>query len=254
MTPPLMFVIEIQSEGVRTKVVLNDIQVYERVSGKSGMAQAKLDPWIIEGPNRLQVFAAAAEGGRGAPRLELSLLVGPQGQLPEKLAESHWDPAGKPLPADGFALVWEHEFTPQRAFGRWAWQDAAPSSLSAEDRAGIVALLQEVHGAFQKGNTALLEELFALRNSEMARALDVPEAELSEEWNGMVEAFCTEPDRKLEPLDAGGLVMTRQANGRLIVLTTAKGGPPLKGSIGEGELELSMSVSRIGGRWTIVRA
>jgi hypothetical protein len=253
MMPLLMFVLEIQSEGVRTKAVLNDIQVYERVSGKSGMAQAKLDPWIIEGSNRIQVFAALAVGGGGTPRLGLSLLVGPHGRQPAKSAESKWDPAGKPLQKDRFTLVWEHEFTPERAFGRWAWQDAAPSNLPADDRAGIVALVEEVRGAVQKGNAARLRELFRLRDSEMARALDIPEAEMSEEMNAMFQALCQAPDRKIEPIDPGALVMTPGAGGRIIAVQTAGGGPPVKVSMGEGEMDLPMSVSRIGGRWTIVR-
>jgi hypothetical protein len=57
----------------------------------------------------------------------------------------------------------------------------------------------------------------------------------------------------MEPLDAGGLVLTPQAGGRLIAITSATGDPPLKGSVGEDEMELVMSASKVGGRWTIVR-
>lgn len=245
MAPFLMFVLEIQFEGVRARAVLNDVQVCEKASVKSGMSQTNLNPWIIEGRNKIQVYAAA-EGG-GTRRLVLRLLGGPHGQSPVTLAEKKVEVAG------GLTLVWEHEFTPERAFGRWAWQDAAPSSLEADDRAGIVALVQEVHGALEKGNAKRLGELFAARDKEMARALGMDEAEMREGMTGMFEEFSKTRGRKVEPLDAAGLVLTPQAGGRLIQVTTAKGGAPVKGSVGEDELELAITVSRVGGRWVILR-
>jgi hypothetical protein len=253
MAPFLMFVLEMQFEGVRTKAVLNGIQISARASGKSGMSQKNLNPWIIEGRNKIQVFAAAVEGGRGAPRLGLKLLGGRQGELPPALAETQWDAAKKPLAASGYTLVWEHEFTPERGFGRWAWQDAPASSLGAEDRAGITALVQEVHSALEKGDAKRLAGLFKLRTAEMARALDMTEAEMSEGIDGMFEEFAHARNRKVGPLNAEGFVMTPQAGGRLIRVTAAEGGAPVKASGEDIELELEMVVSRVGGRWTIVR-
>jgi hypothetical protein len=252
MAPFLVFVLEMQSEGVRAKAVLNEVQVYERTGGKSGMSQTNLNPWIVEGRNKIQVFAAA-EGGCATQRLGLKLLAGPQGELPPALAEKQWDPAAQPLAASGYTLVWEHDFTPEQAFGRWAWQDAPVASLGAEDRAGIAALVQEVHTALEEGDAKRLGEFFKLRNAEMARALDMTEAEMSEGINGMFEEFAHAHDRMVEPLDAAGLVMTPQAGGRLVQVTAATGGAPVKASGEDIELELDMVVSRVGGRWTIVR-
>jgi len=252
MAPFLMFVLEMQYGGVRAKALLNDIQVCERVGGKSGMSQINLNLWIMEGRNKIQVFAAA-EGGRATQRLALKLLAGPYGELPPALAEKQWDAAAKPLGASGYTLVWEHEFTPERAFGRWAWQDAPVASLGAEERAGITALVQEVQTALEKGDVKRLGEFFKLKNAETARALGMEEAEMAEGFNGMFEEFAHARKRKVEPLDAGELVMTPQAGGRLIQVTAAQGGAPVKASGEDSELELEMAVSQVGGRWTIVR-
>lgn len=253
MAPFQMFVVEMQFEGVRTKAVLNGIQVSERVSGKSGMSQTNLNPWIVEGRNKIQVFAGPAAGGKGAPRLGMKLLGGPYGELPPTLAAAEWDAAANPLAGSGYTLVWEHEFTPESAFGRWAWQDAPESSVGAEERAGITALVEEVRSSLVKGDVKRMSELFQLKHAEMARALDMTEAEMSEGMNGMFEEFAQVANRKVEPLDAGGLVMTPQAGGRLIRVTAAAGGAPVKASAEDVELELEMAVSRVGGRWTITR-
>src|ERR1035437_6358029 len=173
-----LFVLEIRSVGVGVRARWNEVAVYANPSGAGRIAQTKLNPYVVE-------------------------------EAQSVLAEMEWKSDRGLLPA-----TWRAPVRVGEAFGRWRWE-AAPRLLpNTADRAAILSLLDRLRAALETADTATVDEIFALKNEEMARALGLTTADASAAMEQFFAAFWEQPVRRMEPLDDGRIELAVQAGGR----------------------------------------
>lgn len=262
MAEILLFVLEIQCQSLRVEVLWNDIQVFTELAGTRKTSQLKLNPYVLEGRNHMQVLLGPIwqEGstpvGANAPHFQLQLVKGEHGREPAeegKLAVYLWNPMEKPLRPDGMTLVWEQEIEVDSPFGRWAWQNAPAMPISTADRRAILALVSRVHAAFTRRNMATLAQLLALKNEEMSRAVGIPRERTAIGQERFFGSFFDASDWMMEPLNPETLLLTPRAGGRLVQITDSAGNPPLQGTAGNRPFAFELTVSYIDEVWKIVR-
>jgi hypothetical protein len=232
----LTFLLEVACEGVLAEVRLNDVQVFRAKRAEPKTAEARLNPWVLEGANLL-VARIEPEGTLNSFSLSLT-------RDGSALSRYRWD---------GEVEGWRHRFTVRKAFGRWAWQDAPAAAPSAADRRAILALVKEAHRALAGRDAKALTRLTALSREELGRALGFDPDETAQGQEAFLESLFASRDWSPEAIDFAKLVLTPQAGGRIVTITDAAGKPPLRGAAEGGRVALPMSVARVKGKWTIVR-
>jgi hypothetical protein len=239
--------------GVRAR--WNEVAVYANPSGAGRIAQAKLNPYVVEGENEAVLVFRAAEippGQRekaGQPSLRVRVMQGRMGEEAQNvLAEMAWKADQGRLPA-----TWRAPVRVGEAFGRWSWEAAPRLAPNNADRAAILSLIDRLRAALETADTAVVNEIFAVKNEEMARALGLAEADASAAMEQYFAAFWGQPERRMEPLDDGRIELAAQAGGRLVAVVDREGGPVLRGTAGDVRIAVPVMVTHVGGRWLIAR-
>lgn len=258
-----MHVLQVETEGLVARVTLNDIEVFADWEGARRITQTKLDPYLVEGDNRLDVALTPMtddEGNvvPGDQSLAVTLLRGEHGRDPGdegRVARFAWKPGDIPVEPGTLTSVWARQFTarPEHAHGRWAWQDAPARPPTAEDAQSLVALAGEAHAALAARDAAAVMALTALRDHELARAVELPEEEMRAEQAAYYADWFGEPDWAMDPFDPSALAATAFARGRLVRVTDPLGGPALKGGGGGRRFAFQVLATRVDGRWTLAR-
>ncbi len=262
MATILLFVLEVQYQGVQVEVSLNGIQVFTNDREEGGIAQVKLNPWIVEGDNQLRVLI-----GRGreittdtettvTPMFKFRIIKGEHDREPGEeglLADYEWQPDESPLNFGIMATVWEQDIDIDSAFGRWSWQDSPKGTLSVQDRDAILALVSETHDALANRDVDRLSQLMEMKTDEMSRALGISSQTMEDGqrrfWNFLFE----NPAWFVEPVNFDSLTLIPQSEGCLVVVKDTQGEPPLRGFTQGRTVAFNLIVSCIERRWRIVR-
>lgn len=261
MSGSTIYVLQVQNKGVRAWVTLNGARVFDETTGAAKTFQTKVNPYIIEGPNRLTVYLAprppdASPVGPNPPAFELALVVGEVGVVPGPegvLLAWRWSPGAPALEDDVWTPVLDRAFTPRDTFGRWLWQDAPAGAITDDDRGAIVALVRAAHDALVNRDADALVALQRVRNEELGRALDVPPADIARGQREFYREFFASPDWRPDAFDPDALTFTPHAEGRLVSVSDAADEPPVRGAAGDEVLALPVTVSCVDGDWVIVR-
>lgn len=261
MTESLLYVLQVECTGVVAQVMLNGVDVFADWEGAARVVQTKVNPYIVEGPNALEVSVTAMTDDDGVAlpverMLRVALVRGPHGADPGpagRIAQYTWDEAQTPVTPGQLTGVWGRQFTvaPEQAFGRWAWQSAPPPGPDAIP--ALVQLAASVHAALEARDAAALAALTALRDAELARALDVPEDEFRAEQSALWADWFSAPDFRVDPFDPAALAAVPQARGRLVRVTDPYGGPPLQGAAGDRRFAFAFAACQHEGAWVIAR-
>jgi hypothetical protein len=251
---PYLYVLELQCSGLHVRGLLNDVNIAENGPEVEKISQFKLNPWIVDGQNKIEVQAAAPppEGKFPGRHLVVTLMAGPHGQEPPPGSElAKFDPRkdlqvqpGEPK------TVWQHTFAASPSFGRWAWQDAEPATLSPAVQADIVAALRSFRAALNSHATETALAMNKVRIAELARATGVPEERLRKGFAGACEQWAPS---EAPPLTPETLVFSLEAGGRVILVTRKDGAPILSSATSGPFTDRQLYVSRIRGSWTIIR-
>ncbi len=255
-----IFVIEVKSEGLVAELRLNGATVFEELGGGPRFLQTKLDPYVVEGENTLDVVLGPPPPPEGSPAppppaKAFSLRVfstewgvaGPD----EPLAGFAFDEADHPLPDRGSAPVARLAFTPAAAHGRWAWQDARP--FGPGDEGDAIALVLDVHRALAARDAGAIDAITEVKMTELGRALDVPADELRADQRAHYAQYFGAPDYRVAPLDPTRLRLVPSDDGRLVRVVDAAGGPPLRASGGGKRFALGLTLSHVEGGFRVVR-
>lgn len=262
MTAIVMIVLEVQSQGLKARVLFNDVEVFQEATGVRKTSQVKLNPYVLEAGNVVQALlgpalpADAVGANDQAPFFKLRIVAGEHGTEPGeegRLAAFDWTPTEHPLQGGKMTAVLERPVAISHTFGRWAWESARPSALDPADREAILKRVRSVHDALAKEDLPRVMELLSLKTRELARALGLAEDRMVAGQESFFRTFFEASDWMMEPLDPAQLVLHLQAKGRLVSVTDASGGPALKGRAGERTFLLPVTVAAIEGDWTIVR-
>lgn len=258
-----LYVLQVETEGLVVQVALNGCEVFSDWEGASRIAQLKVNPYIIEGENRLDVALTPMTDDEGRAldvdrSLTVTLIRGVHGVDPGdagRIARFTWDAAALPVEPGALTPVWTRQFTvrPEQAFGRWAWQDAPIVAPTAADAQELVALAGKIHAALSARDVAAVRDLTALRDREMARALDIPDDEMSADVDAYLRDWFESPGWAMDPFDPNALAASPSARGRLMRVTDAYGGAPLKGGNTERRFAFPFAATRVDGVWVVAR-
>ena len=61
----IIYALNVECEGVVARVVLNEVDVFSEWEGASRVTQTKLNPYIVEQSNRLEVFVTPMTDDEG---------------------------------------------------------------------------------------------------------------------------------------------------------------------------------------------
>lgn len=266
IAPPMphwIYLLDVECEGLVVQVSLNEVDVFSEWAGGARRFQTKLNPYIVEGANNLELSLTPMtdDEGRavGGPRgVTVKLIAGEHGVDPGPggvLATFRWDEAATPVEPGALTGVWGRQFTVpgDRAYGRWAWQDAPATPPDAGDARALVALAGEVHAALVNRDLAAVMSLTALKTRELARALDVPEAEVEDGQRELYGALFSDPSWRVAPFDPAQLAAVPCAGGRMVRVTDPSGGPCIVAATDERPFAFGFLATRHPDRWTIAR-
>lgn len=258
-----MHVLQVETTGLVVTVTLNDVEVFADWEGARRITQTLLDPYVVEGDNRLNVALTPMTDDEGRPlggdtALTVTLLRGEHGRDPGdegRVARFVWNPTETPVEPGTLTGVWARQFTvrPEHAHGRWAWQDAPVRVPDASDAAALVGLTGEIHAALTARDLGAVLALTALRDRELARATGLSDDEMLEGLRDLYGGWFAEPDFALAPFDPGALAATAFARGRLVRITDAWGGPAIQGFGGGRRFAFTVIATRLDGRWMLAR-
>ncbi len=256
MTPYLIYALEVQCSGLAVEVLLNGAPVYAEPWGATRFTQMKLNPWIVDGPNQLEVRLGPPPGQKVESGAGFKTLVikGEHGKEPgpdANIVAFQWSDAEQPLAPEGMTAVYARPVPIDEGHGRWAWQDATP--FTEADRDDIAALVLALHGALAARDAGTVTAYVRVKTEEYARALDVPAAELDADLRETLENRFKADDWQMDPIDPAALELRPSTDGRLVKVTDAGQRPPLRGQ-GEGQpYAMELTVSKLAHGWTVVR-
>jgi hypothetical protein len=256
VTPYLIYALEVQCTGLRVEVLLNGASVYGEPLGAARFSQMKLNPWIVEGRNPIEVRLGPPPGGKvdSGAELKMQVLKAEHGKelAPDaSLLSFVWSEAEQPLEKEGLTPVFEAPVPIAEGHGRWAWEDATP--FADGDRPDVEALVFALHAALAARDEATVVAYLGVKTEEYARALDVPAAELESDLRATLREHFAAPDWHMDPVDPAQLALEPSAGGKLVTVTEAGGRAPLRGEGDGKKYTLDLTVSRLAHGFTIVR-
>lgn len=249
------FAIELESAGLLCELRLNDVRIDRDLTAVPRMREVRVNHWIVPGENVLELWLGTPRGPADETAVEVEWFRWEDGEsrtAARREAGYRWARELR-LPEGELRRAWDAALPLGNAFGRWAWQDAEPADLDEADRAAIVGALEGLRAALEAGDVPAVRSRLALQNEEMARAHGLDPAARDASQRQYLAACLGAPRRRIEPLDAGSLVFTPHAHGRLVSVTDRFGLPPVRGSAGSATFDLPSTFSKIGGAWTVVR-
>lgn len=266
-----LYVLETLMAGVQARVALNGVEIVADESAASKTLAQRINPWIIEGENRLAVALRLpppptpepgspawlpAPAAPDSPDFSLRLIGGRFGVEPGPegdLLRYAWETSREPLAPRQWRMVLNQGFRPPRTFGRWLWQDAPAGPPQAAEVADLRAAIGQLMAAAQSRDARTLLQAHQLKFAELARALDDTESLFRDDLTQALDALFAARDYAVRPLDASLLVFEPLAEGRLVRVRRADGTAPLQLTGGDEVLHIEPLYTRTAKGWAIAR-
>jgi len=251
--------LEMEHRQLRVVVWLNGVPLINSSVTERRERGVKLNPWIAEGANLLELSLGRPEDEADIPADALCRMVayraeyGPEGQV-WPLGQYAFDRGELELAEVGLTEAYSHEFSVEAddAFGRWAWQDGQP--YEPKERVAIEAVVMRLHRALRTRDAdAVLAEM-SLRFEEVGRSIGVEAGELEGDLRRDIGELFASDEWQMQPLDVAGLELWPSRDGRLVQVTGPGGAPALVGSAAPGKpFAMSVAAAHLDGAWVVVR-
>jgi hypothetical protein len=255
----LFLILDLESSGLKVDVLLNGIPIVEERSLSTTRRSLKVNGWVVEGDNVLEARFEAPHPGLNppsAPRATITLrraAAGPSTAGDETLVAYAWSAKDQPLAAGIRTTVLTRHLS-LHAPKAWSWVKAPPTpQLNDQDRTDIVALLRSVEQALSNKRSRDVVALQTLSLTEQAEANGSDPAPVLASYAGFLDARMAAPGWHVEPLAAERLQFVPLAGGRIIHIVGVAGAPPLVARTDDSSLQIDPYVSKVDGRWTVVR-
>jgi hypothetical protein len=255
---PALIILDIEATGLAAEVLFNGVAMHRSASPDTVSTGARLNGWVQSGPNALSVRLAQPPPPPGQeppqPAFELKLrraVRGTPDEADQILAQYRWTPARPlgPAPVQVFAAAPVIE-----AVQPWSWtRGYAFTALTPADRDAIAALLRRLRDALADRRVEEVLELQRVQVSEQAVAVGASAPDMLDRYVAFLRDRMGSADWQVAPFDAAGMRTELMADGRVVHVTAADGGPPLVSASSDGRFAIDPYLSRIDGRWTIVR-
>jgi hypothetical protein len=257
------YVLECQSRGVLARVAVNDVPVWRHERASDCVTIVHVNPWLADDPTEIAIdVAGGREGEALTGELGISLVARVEGEIERELVRVE-------LPRDACDVLrtdhgWRARHTltvddlarPPSMF----WPDARPIVLRDDDRVAIVERVLAFQRALDVMDVKALEEAFAFRLADLARAYHVDEEELRAVLGGALERAVGDEEEDEDPRGDEGreeleasMELHLVGRDRLVWVTRSAYLPALFVPAVEPRLTLPIYVAPRDGRWTIVR-
>lgn len=250
------YVLELNCAGIAAEITLNGWHAYRATDAEPRTAQVKLNPWLLEGANPIEIALGSLDGEPlpAAARFVARIYKtehGEQTKFDDVLLWYRWDREASPIEPGGLTRVFGHTLRVRRAYGPFGWQ--AARVFDNRDRPDVEALVHRFHAAIGAKDEGAILAMLRTKHEEMGRALDIPLQGMIDHQRTLLSLYFQEDPVRLRPLDHGRMRLDSTAGGRLVDVWAADGTMPVQGSFGAMPFEFSLCVANLGGQWTIVR-
>ena len=247
-------ILDLESAGLDADVTLNGVPIVEERSAQPVRRALKINGWIIDGDNLLEV--RLKRQAQGTPRFGLTLRranPGPSTSGDETLLEYTWSVATQPLSTGEFETVLTRHLS-LTAPKSWSWVRApALPQLGEEDRRSIISVLRDVERALAARNPEAVVTLQTLSLTEQAEAVGEDPAMILARYSEFLQQRMSQPTWSVVPFATDALVFVPLAGGRLFHIRTTDGRPPVSTTTADSRFQIDPYVAKLDGRWTIVR-
>jgi hypothetical protein len=253
MSHPL-YVITIDSQDCELIVKLNDVRQYLKTDAEYASFSAKLNPWLVEGANRLEVLgrpvtkvaSGSAASQESKPRLEIKIFKGRQG-LPLSQAQLLLEKSIEKkqlLASPGGA--WSAMVSDSLLISSLEWQPLwikiPPNEVSLEES---VEFIQRYRALIEAKDGGALIEAHRPRIENQSLALGLPKGRLEASLLSMLDELSSKP-WTVAPTQQ--LRSQKEGEGRLTRTEGSNGGPALRRGRPESFSGLSFLLSKGAGR------
>lgn len=253
----LLYVVELMFAGVHVRVQVNGVEVVHDESAASKTIGARINPYVVEGENRLAVALRLPPADTPAdPDFAVRLLRGVHGRDPGPLGrmlDQAWNAATDPLVPGVWKVVLNQPWTAPVAFGRWTWQDAPAAPPGPADRQDLLAEVAALHAAVVRRDGKALLDAHRLQHAELARAMGTTTAEFDADLAEALSTMFAASDFQVAPVEVRRLLLEPLAGGRLVSVRKPDGSGPVQATGGGEMLHLMPVYTQLGGRWLIAR-
>lgn len=257
MAQERLFVLEVACDAVLASVWVNGFDVFAEAKGEPRSMQMKLNPWLLDGANQLEVDLAPPPGGpaSGAPEFQLRLVQGVLGTEPGPdgvLEAFSWDPSKEPR-EEKPRKVLNRRFVVRPAFGRWAWEVAERPTPEPEVIAQAIDTVEEIRRALEARDARRVGDLLSLKHREMARALSLSAFQIQTDLTRALEDMMQGPDWSIAPIEPAETSVAPRSERRLWRVRGRDGVAVVQARSRNRVFALDVVLARLDGRWTVVR-
>ena len=255
------YIAEVKCDFMVVQVTLNGWPIARHAGDGPSFIGKKLNPWLVEGDNTIEVSLASPVAGEPDPRATFYIQVyvvddGKEMTDDDVLFVYRWSAIESPLPLRGEPtpkVVFSHTMRVGSAFGRFGWEDATP--FQPADRADVLQLVDEVHAAFSRKDVTALMALLRIKNEEIARAIGSTTAKMEQQttmlWNDHYFGG-SDNDFELAPHAHDDIRLVPWSSGRLVEVQHASWPHPIIGR-SDYRFAFDLTVSKIANTWRVVR-
>jgi hypothetical protein len=222
--------------------------------------------WIYPGQNNILVKVARFMDEKGGsspfPRVQLTLSIAQKGEWTDqgkKILEFRVPETGTSGKASESTITLpfskEIPFTPEYVPPSKLWSLAKPFTLDSDSKKLITKLVGDYYTALKKSDMNALHGLLLFRIKDLSRLRYMSADEAASHFRQELKELISMKGFAMQPLDLGALVFRPVAYGKVIWVTDATGGDPVKTKYikDSGSITFPVYVSLIHGKWVMVR-
>jgi hypothetical protein len=253
-----LIILDLEITGLAAEVLFNGVAVHRSADRETVSSGSRLNGWVQSGANSLQVRLAtpppAAAGDTPEPTFALRLrraTPGTDDEADQTLAQYRWTPAQPIGPALTAVFATSVELA---AVQPWTWlRGYAFTGVGPGDRDAVISHLRRLRDALAERRIDDVVALQRVQVGEQAIAVGSPPGDMLGRYAAFLGDRMGSPDWRVAPLDGAGLRIELMAEGRVLHVTAADGGPPIVTDSADGRFAIDPYLSRIDSVWTVVR-
>jgi hypothetical protein len=242
----LLFVVNVETRGLTAHVLVNGITVYLN-AGTQASFGAKINPLVFSPNNTISVVLGLAPSADGPPRFRLTVQRGVQGADPGpngELLQFSWAGESPLGPGETFRGTFEAR--------EISWRPRWVSLPRVEASAGELRRFVEdfVH-SLQTRDVERLVGLHMLKFREAESSLGFDAEQMASSFRQQLQRLMDDPTWRVLPVEAGQLLYTPEAEGRMVRISQQSGEPPVMTQSAARVVPFAMTVSRVDGQLEI---
>ncbi len=259
----LINAVEVTSAFVAFEVLLNGGPLMRVLDEPDGNWMQKGNALLVLGDNEIELSVRPLTGMaqmHAQASIALKIYEGPYGGHPGDaglIDEARWSQGASPIGGTDFQTVHKKSITSSAATGGWRWETATP--YTDADRQTLVSQVLALHATLVAGDYDAFAALNVVRDTELARSLDVRLDTLIETDRMMLDPIMQEADWQVAPLYPTSLEVHQRAGGRLVEVTGPNKSAPIIASAACESIAFPLTFSNLkplaphAGGWMVTR-